>query len=100
MGGGGKGGGDLLAVAVMEIEPDIARHIVIKEGRARCCRGPGAVTAGKGSISTTTASAASLAAATRLGDDGGHRLADMPHLVGGEHIADRGSASACRRGCS
>ena len=35
MRGAGKGGGDLLAVAVMKIEPDIARHVVIERGAPR-----------------------------------------------------------------
>ena len=34
MGRFGKGGRDLLAVAIVEIEPDIPRHIVIEERRA------------------------------------------------------------------
>ena len=34
MRGAGKGGGDLLAVAEMEIEPDIARHVVVEQRRA------------------------------------------------------------------
>ena len=41
MRGGGKGGGDLLAVAVVKIEPDISGHVVIEKRRAGCGRLPG-----------------------------------------------------------
>ena len=39
MRGTGKGGGDRLAVAKMEIEPDIARHVIIEQRRVPHCRG-------------------------------------------------------------
>src|SRR5260370_40624491 len=36
MGGSGKGCGDFVAVAIMEIEPDIPRHVVMDQRGARC----------------------------------------------------------------
>src|SRR5580704_1167828 len=39
--GGGKSGGNLLAVAIMKIEPDIPGHIIIEKRRAGCGRLPG-----------------------------------------------------------
>ena len=41
MSGGGKSGGDLLAVAVVKIEPDIPGNIVIEKRRSGCGRLPG-----------------------------------------------------------
>ena len=35
----GEGGGDLLAVAVMEIQADVARRVVVQQRRIRRCRG-------------------------------------------------------------
>ena len=84
----GKGGGDLLAVAEMEIEPDIARHVVVKVRRAGRVGLAGSVTAGSGSMSTITASAASFACGDGLGDDRGDRLADMADLVGRQRVPD------------
>ena len=38
MGRRGKGGRDLFAVAIMEVEPDIAGHVVVELRRAGCRR--------------------------------------------------------------
>ena len=89
VGRAGKGGGDLVAVAVVEIEPDISRHVVVKKrggGGRRLARlghrrqrvdldddGFGGV----------------LGGGDGLGDHRGDGLADMPHLAGGERIAGR-----------
>ena len=63
MRGLGEGFGDLVAVAVVIVERDIARHIVPELRRARLGRFARADTAGSGSMSSATASAASLACA-------------------------------------
>ena len=90
MGGAGKGGGDLVAVAIVEIEPDIGRDLVVEQrgiGRRRGARGGhrrqrvdvdfdqfgGVLGGGNGQ-----------------GDHRGDRFADMAHLAGGERVMRRG----------
>ena len=100
MRGAGKGGGDLLAVAEMEIEPDIAGHLVIKDRRVGSVGLAGSVTAGNGSMSTLTSFGGILGWRGGLGDDRSDRLTDMPHLVRWQARNASGSASACHRDCS
>ena len=57
--------------------------------RRRARRLPREVTTGSGSMSIATASAASFACATRLGDDAGDRIADIAHFVRRQRGAPR-----------
>ena len=64
MRGGGKGRGDLFGIALVEVRSDVARDPVMDQRRPGWAASLQLVTAGSGSMSTNTISAASLACAT------------------------------------
>ena len=81
VGSPGKGGGDLLAVTEMEVEPDIVRHVVVKDRRIR---GVGASGFGhrRQRVDVNGDQLGRVLGLRRgLGDDRRDRLADMPHLI-------------------
>ena len=81
--------GDRLAVAEMEIEPDIAGYLVIKLRRVRCIRQCRLADRRQRLDIDHDRFGRVLRRCDGLGDDCGNRLADMPHLVGGKRMVHR-----------
>ena len=84
-----KRGIDLFRIAEMEIEPDIARHVVVKDRRI------GSVGLGRFGDRRQRIDVdryrfgGVLGLRLRLGDDRGDRFADMPDLIRRQHIMRR-----------
>ena len=85
----GKGGGDLLAVAEMKIEPDILRHVIVEDRRVGGV-GEGGLGDRRQRVDVDGDEFGGVPGLRRgLGDDRGDRLADMPYLIRRERVMGR-----------
>ena len=78
-----EGGLDRGCVAVVEVERSVLGDVVIETGAPPRTASVAAVTASSGSMSISTASAASFSRVDGLGDDAGNRIPDVADFVFG-----------------
>jgi len=89
MGGRGEGGGDLVAGAEMKVTADIIRHVIVEDRGARAIGFGGLGDCRQRVDRDRDHFGGVLGERKGLGDHGGDRLADMPHLVPGQRITRR-----------
>ena len=94
----GEGRVDRVGVAVVIVERDVARHVVVEERRAVAHRLVGRDHRGKRLDVDLDRFGRVLGGQHRLGDDAGDRVADIAHLVRWPAPRAAASSSASRRG--
>jgi hypothetical protein len=89
VGGGGEGGGDLVAVAEVEVAADVVRHLVVKDRRTGAI-GVGGLGDDRQRVDVDRHHFGRVPGEREgVGDHGSNRLADMPHPVRGQRVPRR-----------